>query len=177
MTAAPLYIVDIMREVVTAADAVLFPTLGRHLFYTHGRGVQVQAKLQQLNDAIQPSTRASRWPLVALFQDFRQDMGAGYYANTRLPSLVIATLTDSTDETPDRYLKTFKPVLYPIYQELLRQLARHPNVVGGDPGAFVHSLWERPGNPPKGNVLNEYVDALEIEGLQLTIKQIKKCSP
>lgn len=178
MNEAPIYIVDVIGEVATAADAVLYPTLNKHILYTYGRSIQILKKLQSLNDAIAQTTKDGKYPLLALFQDFPEDIGtSGYYCTVRLPKISIATLTQCTDDPVKRYATTFKPILYPIYLEILNQLARHPNIIGNDPRAFVHRKWDRPGTQPEGQNLNDYVDAIEIEGLQLTFKQVIKCKP
>lgn len=181
MNEAPLYVVDIIGEVIASADAVLFPALNKHILYTYGRSIQILTKLQKLNEATAQATKNSRFPLIALFQDFPENMGVAYAEQVTFPKISIAMLTAFADDPPTRYGKTFKPVLYPIYQEFIRQLARHPNIVGNDPAAFTHIKWDRPGTQPEGDKtrgsnFNEYVDAIEIQNLQLTFKQVKKCS-
>jgi hypothetical protein len=181
MAAPPLFIVDIIGEVVAAVDAVLYATLNKHILYEYGRSIQILQKLQSLNDGITSTTKGSKYPLFALFQDFPEDSagGSGYYCTVRFPKISIATLTNSTDPPPIRYTQTFKPILYPIYEEFLRQLVRHKNIVGNDPAAISHIKWDRPGTQPEGDKMgsnfNDYVDAIEIQNLQLTFKQIKKC--
>lgn len=178
--AEPLYIVDIIGEIVNAADAVLYPTLQRHILYQYGRSIQIQKKLQELNNGIIPEIKNSKYPLFALFQDFPESFSTGYYCTVTFPKIVIAVLTTSTDDPPKRYSQTFKPVLYPIWDEFLRQAVRHKNVVGNDPGIISHTKWDRPGtqpaaDPSKGSNFNDFVDAIEIQNLQLTFKQIKTC--
>jgi hypothetical protein len=168
----PIYIVDILGEVVKAVDDVLYPTLNKHIFYYYGRSIQILAKLQKLNQSI--TQKDSAWPLIALFQDFPEQTGTGYYATVKFPKISIAMLSNLTDDPPVRYGKTFKPVLYPIYGEFLRQLAKHPNVVGNDPGAFQMIKWDRP-QAQKSQESNEYVDAIELQNMELTFKTITKC--
>lgn len=174
----PLFIVDIIGEVVKAADAVLYPTLNKHILYEYGRSIQILRQLQILNQSI--TQKENKYPLFALFQPFPEDSGGGYYANVKFPKISIAMLTQSTDPVATRYDKTFKPVLYPIYQEFLRQLCRHKNIVASDPGAIPHKHWDAPGSDPasdqvKGANFNDIVDAIIIQDLQLTFKQVKKC--
>jgi hypothetical protein len=171
MTAAPLFIVDIIGEVVAATAA----KLARPILYEYGRSIQILTKLQLLNDS--KTTKGTKYPLFALFQDFPEDNSgnSGYYCTVRFPKISIATLTQSTDPPIKRYAATFKPILYPIYGEFLKQLMIHENIVGNDPGAIPHVKWDRPGTQPEGANLNDYVDAIEIQNLQLTFKQIKKC--
>lgn len=174
----PLFIVDIIGEVVAATDAVLFPTLNRHILYEYGRSIQILRQLQLLNQSI--TQKENKYPLFALFQPFPEDGGVEYYATVKFPKISIAALTQNTDSVATRYEKTFKPVLYPIYQEFLLQLCRHPNIVANDPAAIPHKHWDVPGSDQvsdqvKGTSLTDIVDAIVIQDLQLTFKQIKKC--
>lgn len=177
----PLVIVDIWEEIIAAADAVLFPTLNKHLLYEYGRSIQILKKLLQLNTAIDTATKNSKYPLVALQQPFREVSATGYYCTVKFPSITIATLTESTDPTPKRYAQTFKPILYPIWEEIKRQIVKHRNVVGNDPGAIqIDGKMDLPGTDPisdgvKGISNNDIVDAIIIQGLQLTFKQVNNC--
>jgi hypothetical protein len=179
MQTDPLYIVEVIEDVVKATDVALYSTLNKHIFYQYGRSIQILTQLQYLNGSIQ--SKGNKYPLFALFQDFPETNGGnGYYATVRFPKIIIATLTQSTDSVPKRYAETFKPILYPIYTEFLRQLVKHKNVVANDPGAIPHIKWDRPGSMPAadkkeaGN-FTDYVDAIELQNLELTFKQIKSC--
>lgn len=181
MNQAPLYIVDIIGEVVRAADAVLFPTLNKHILYTYGRSIQILTKLQTLNQGITQATKNSKYPLFALFQPFVETTGTnGYYCAVKFPKISIATLTQSTSDVPTRYNETFRPILYPIWAEFQRQLVRHPNIVGNDPGAIMEGKMDNPGEKPKSDPekaanFNDYLDSIDIIGLQLTFKTVNKC--
>lgn len=176
--APPLYIVDIIGEVVAATDAALYATLNKHILYEYGRSIQILRQLQLLNQSI--TQKDGKYPLFALFQPFPEDSGGGYYATVKFPKISIAVLTQNTDPVEQRYDKTFKPVLYPIYQEFLRQLCKNKNIVASDPGAIIHKHWDVPGSDQsteqvKGANFNDIVDAIIIQDLQLTFKQVKKC--
>lgn len=176
MNQAPLYIVDIIGEVVQAADAVLYPKLNAHIDYLYGRPTQILTELQKMADA--STTKGLRFPLVALFMDFpEQGGGSAYYAEVKFPKISIATLTDFNDSPRKRYQKTFKTTLYPIYMEFMRQLTLHPNIVGNDPDMFPKFKWDRPGTQPEGSNPNDYLDAIELQNLQLTFKTVSpQCS-
>lgn len=172
--APPIYVVDVIKEVVERTAIQLYGA-STGIDFQPGRSDQILKELLKINQSIASGTRAAKYPLVALFYDFPQDKGGAYYISVTLPKLSIATLTQSNDKVLDRYDKTFKPILYPIYYEFLRQLCRHKNIVGNDPDAFNHKLWERPGNQPEGGNMNDYLDALELQGLQLTFKTVNSC--
>lgn len=173
--APPLFVVDIIGEIVTAVDAVLFPSLGKHINYEYGRSVQILAELQKLTQST--TLKNTKFPLFALFQDFPETIGSnGYYTTVTFPKITIATLTVSTDSPKVRYDKNFRTILYPIYLEFTRQIPRHRNVVGNIV-EFPGRKWDRPGSQPEGSNMNEYLDAIEIDGLQLTFKQVNSCKP
>lgn len=176
--APPLFIVDIIGEVVAATDAALYASLNKHILYEYGRSIQILRQLQKLNESI--TQKENKYPLFALFQPFPEDGNTGYYCSVTFPKISIAALTQNTDPVSTRYSKTFKPLLYPIYQEFLRQLCRHKNIVASDPGAIPHKHWDAPGSDQtteqvKGANFNDIVDAIIIQDLQLTFKQVKKC--
>lgn len=175
---APIYVVDVIGEVVAAVDAVLFPTLNKHIFYQYGRSIQILNELLKLNTSI--THKNEKYPLFALYQDFPEQNGGGYYCTVKFPKIVIATITQSVDPVPKRYGATFKPTLYPIYEEFLRQLVRHKNIVANDPGQIPHIKWDRPGNTPAADKtlatnFTDYFDAIEIQNLELTFKQVILC--
>jgi hypothetical protein len=178
MLDSPIIIVDIIKDVVQATDAKLYPVLGKHLDYQPGRSTQIQTELQKMTQAAVATNRAGKYPLIALFQDIPEQRGSsGYYSTVTIPKISIAVLTIQTDPVLIRYDKNFRPILYPIYEEFLRQLCRHKNIVASDPNAIPHIKYDRPGSQPAGQNLNEYLDAIEISNLQLTFKKVKVCSP
>lgn len=182
MNSAPLYIVDIIGEVVAAVDAALFATLNKHILYEYGRSIQIITILQNKNNGISAQTKGNKYPLVALFQDFPETHNTFYSVTVKFPKISIAALCQQTDLPAKRYDNNFKPLLYPIYEQFFIQLAKNKNVVGtGDPDAFPHIKWDRPGTQPatddkKAN-FNDFVDAIEIQNLEVTFKKVTHCKP
>lgn len=163
-----------MSDVAKAVDEKLFATLTRHVFYQYGRSSQILTQLQKQNDST--TQKAMKYPLIALFMDFPEKMGTGYYTTVTFPKISIATITASTDPVSARYAKNFKTILYPVYQEFLRQCARHSNILINDPAAIPHLKWDRPGSKPEEQNLNDYLDAIELQNLELTFVQKNSCN-
>lgn len=167
-----LYIVDIIGEVVAAVDAVLFPSLNKHILYEYGRSSQILKEVIKLGNNKDP-----KYPLFALFQDFPENTDTFYYCKVRFPKILIANFTDNNWPNPKKYELNFKPVLYPIYNEFLKQLPRNKNIVGVD---FTHLKWDRPGTQPaadpklQGN-FSDFLDGIELQNLDVTFKQVKFC--
>lgn len=181
MTTAPLYIVETIGEVVKAVSDKLYPSPAKGIFYQYGRSIQILQQLQQLNNGITEETKNSKYPLFALFQDFPESHSTMWELSVTFPKISIATITRSTDPVPKRYAQTFKPILYPIYELFLPELARHKNVVSALGGKdFKHIKWDRPGTQPAADKtiasnFNDYVDAIEIQNLEVVFKQVNSC--
>lgn len=173
MTHPPLFIVDIIEEVIAAVDAKMFPILGKHINYEPGSAIQIQGELQKLNQSI--TLKNTKYPLIGLFQGFPESIATGGYTTVTFPALTIATLSVATDNTKKRYDNTFRTILYPIYQEFLRQLPRHRNVVGNCADIFGGKKVDYPGMIPMDKTMNEWLDAIEIQGLQITFKYVHNC--
>jgi hypothetical protein len=171
----PVLIVDIFKDIVSKVDTALYPTLGKHIFYQYGSSLQILDKLVQMNNGI--ASKGQRFPLVALFQPFSEGHGTdGYYTDLSIPKIVIATLTNGSDNVSTRYDLTFKPLLYPIYYELLNQIALSNWVVDQDPKMIEHTKVDNPGSPPpKGTSFDEFVDAIEIYNLKTLIIDGRTC--
>lgn len=173
-----LVIVDIFAD-ITAAMAPALTQLGLSVNYTYGRQPQILTKLQALNNSI--TLKNTKYPLVALFQPFKEIMGGDYYAAVKFPKIVLAVLSNLNDYPEIRYEKSFKPTLYPVYQEFLKQISRHPNIVEQNPDFINHIKQDNPGSPPPkpdgtgGIVFADYVDAIEIYDLQLTFQLNSNC--
>lgn len=170
-TRNPVYVVDIIGEVVTATDAALkeddtsyLSTSGRTLNYIYGDNDEINKQMQLLSNGSGLS-KIKKFPLVALILPLRINDGEMW--QVPLMKLVIATETDANLLFPARYEQSFKPILYPIYYELMEQLTR--KTVAGDPQAIAPDITEVPKYVPVvqkekvDGIANTIVDALVIE--------------
>lgn len=186
MTTKPVYIVDIIGAVVQAVQtkvlatiqaneqAAIGATLIQAIDYQYGHLEELIVTLGQMD--ADPSLRYQKYPMVYLVQDFREQRGrqAGVYAEVSL-NIIIAHQTDATYKITDRYAKVFKPVLYPIYNELIQQLAKSITTLQGSEDMIPHDKYDRSywGTQSVGgntrNKLNDFVDAIELQNLSLKI--------
>lgn len=169
-TKEQVILVDIFGEMVSNVADLLHMNIN----YVYGRQSQIIGKLHDMEGS--KTYKDAKYPLFAVYQDFPEKRGLGYYANIVLPKIIIATLTVSTDYSDTRYDVTFKPVLYPIYYEFLHQIALHRNIAEADEDFIQHTKWDRVGTLPIGSDVQDYVDAIEINNLTLTVSQSKFCS-
>jgi len=170
----PIIVVDEIAEVISRVNQNIYPTIAAYtnnnpINYQYGRSILIN-KLLQLNKNSIP--QKSNYPLIALFQDFPEDNGKKIgYIYVTIPKIVIATITDFNGTTKDRYDKTFKPILYPIYNEFIKQLGMQQSIIGFSPNRSNFIKYDRPGTQPEGQATNDYIDAITIENLQLTFYQ------
>jgi hypothetical protein len=170
----PVIVSEVIKEVVakvsarmnegkTGADVV--PVM----FY-HDTPEMIEAQLLSKDRA-----QAIKYPAVILFHDYPEDRGGqgGYYAETSIPRIAIVTSTSNTIFSDDRYARTFLPTLYPIYGWFMKYLVQHPGIVATDPNEIEHRKWDRLywGTQEAGKELNDYLDAIELQNLKLTMKQ------
>lgn len=176
------YIVDVFREIVGKVSAKLTPQLKGYdelitgVHYEHGHPMEVIETLNQ-KDASE-TYQFDKYPLIALFQDFpeRVSDNTGIQSEATL-HLIIARATKADFKAAERYDYNFRPVLYPVYEELLYQIHRHPAIISKGPALIRHTKYDRLywgrqglyGN--EGNIFNDRIDCIEIRDLQLKFNQ------
>lgn len=167
----PIYIQDVMKVVVKNVSDKLLPQLQAFdniitaVHFQYGTGKEIIETLEQLT----LNNWQNKYPLVCLFLDVDEEMNnqVGIYSNIPRLRIAICTGTDPTYKAATRDEKTFKPILTPIYLELLKQMEyigffQYPN------GGFPHQqrrnyFWGREGVYGKeATKFNDMLDAIEI---------------
>lgn len=189
---APVYVDDIIGEVVQAtSDAVvnnltnqtllgkiqanetaaLGSTMIQQIRYSKSSFKELIETLLQADKS--GEERFNKYPLIHLVQDIIVERGVdvGLYGTASL-NIIFIHQTVQTYKISDRDEKVFKPVLYPIYYEFMDQLRRSNWIFGSfaETGEFRHRMIKRAfwGNrklESSENILNDYVDAIEIQNL------------
>jgi len=110
-------IVDQFSQVVAAVSSVY----GQTVHFRHGHMVEVAGIVQQM--VIDPDVD-KRYPIIALQHDFEQDPVA--FRGTELKGLKLYIITLSRPEyiAEQRKELIFKPILYPIRDLFIEQIAR-----------------------------------------------------
>lgn len=168
-------LVKIMQDVVKSMKS----PVSNPINYEPGRSIQILDSLQANDNSI--SYKGFKYPLVAMLLPIDENRGrSGYYATANIPRIVFATHVSSFDGVEyvlDKYGAngTFTTILYPMYNEFLRCLAIHPEIIGMDVDAFIHTKRDNPCQQPIGQGLSDYVDTMEILGLEIILNQIKNC--
>lgn len=175
-------VVDVFSEIVQQVSDVLTPQLqvvnglitGVH--YEHGHPKEIIETLAQKDKS--QAGRFDKYPVVALFQDFPERNGeeTGIQSEAVL-HMIIASATKPDYKARDRYEYNFRPVLYPIYVELMRQIYLHRAFMVKGPDQIRHTkidrlYWGREGLwGNKGNIFNDWIDCIEIRDMRLRINQ------
>ncbi len=194
MNNSPVYIDDIIGEIVQATSDAK-QTTGKTLLETIianetaalGRSLIQQIRYSQssFDELIENLAQADKsgegrfkkYPIVHLVHDLYVDRGTdiGVYGSTSV-NIIFIHQTVQAYKNEQRDEKVFKPVLYPIYYEFLNQLNKSPWIFATweTTGQFKHRMvkrafWGNRNLQGSKNVLNDYVDALDIQNLQLKI--------
>lgn len=187
MTIAPVYIDDIIEEVVQATSDKVLTTIQANEIEVLGSSLiqQIRFSKSSFDELIETlfqadksgEERFKKYPLVHLVQDIAIERGSdiGFYGTTNL-TIVFIHQTQQNFKTDERDEKVFKPVLWPIYYEFMEQLKRSAWILNPwqNTGEFRHRVIKRAfwGNrklETSKNILNDYVDAIEVQNLQLKI--------
>lgn len=171
-------IVEMFGNVVTAAESAILPYLKTinpkivQLHYEHGHPQEIVGTLAEMSQT--QAFQAKKYPLVALFQDFPEPVSGkpGELAKARV-TVVITTQTQPGLKAAERYAVNFKSILYPIYKELMWQLANsayffHSTVPRHD--KIDRPFWGKEGLYGNiASVATDELDCIELRNLELTI--------
>jgi hypothetical protein len=166
-----IYIDEILQAKVSAASA----ELDRPIYWFCGDIVEIIGELKKLSEA--KSTKAMRFPMVALLRDFPEAKGQeiGIYSEPTV-TLLICTRTEPTYNTQKRKEISFKPVLHPIWEALEKQInwGREflTSGIGLDYTQIDHYFYGRESIYGKeANIFTDFIDCVEIRNLNLKFKQ------
>lgn len=181
----PLYVVDEIEAIVALVNTAILATIQANetaalgstnielISYHKGSYLELLETLQQKDSS--NTQRKQKYPLVFVPMPFTEKRGRvqGVYADVRLRVLIIHQ-TEATYKVTDRYTNVFKPVLYPIYYEFLRQLAGYKGIYPAYEDLLTHDKEDLDfagrntlGNNKDGTLLNDYADVIDIQNLEL----------
>lgn len=162
------YVVDDIETVVEAMDVSAISGITA-VNYIYGHRKSIAARLNKRDD---------KYPLIALRLDTPEEISDGIQKFNL--NIVIATLTKGQYTEELRMDKIFRPILYPLYLEFLKQLKNSGLFMWeGSTKYPPHTKIDRhfyglPG--PEGNtkyIFNDPLDGIEI--LDLKINSTTKC--
>jgi hypothetical protein len=146
-------------------------------YYEYGHILEIAKTLMKKDEGTLVH-QFKKYPIIILPLDitgvYNSTFDAFDYDNI---TLIIANITDPTFTAARRLELSFKPTLYPLYEELMTKLRFNHNII---PNAVVpyieHSktdrfFWGSQLNP-QGNVVNDHLDAIEIKDMKIKVKNI-----
>jgi hypothetical protein len=155
---------DIFEDVVQNVS----DTLGQKIYFHAGHILETVNVVTAMKD----SNTDHRYPLIALVEDNRRTTeGTKFTAR-----LFIITKSNPNYHTKDRRENIFKPILQPIFDELIRQIYRcgwfleqTESEVNENMEYANRFCWGNKGlMGNEGNIFNDWVDAIEIKSIELT---------
>lgn len=170
-----VYVVDIIRDIVTKVSSKLLNQLqvikpditGVH--YEYGHYLDIQERLT-VKDAV---AKMDKYPLVCLFEDYR--VTHGKVGLTGIANLKMIILYKSSNQVTRQWREdnVFRPILYPIYFELLKQLKLSGKFNIYDETKIKHDQINRPhwGDPEMykndSYLFGDVLDGIELANLEL----------
>lgn len=172
---------DAFRSVVTATEAAIIAdtslnwgTLPKKVYFKQGTVKEITAILTGYTTA---PFKDQKYPLVILVRDIREKVnkqlfGLGSSFKCRV---LIVTITSPNLRADDRETQNFKPILLPIFEELIRQVSKSklfgmPRI--NDMEIIKWDCYFYGTRENDKNIFNDYIDAIDIESITLNTKNI-----
>lgn len=162
----PEYIlVDEMATIVTATKTALSLSV---LNYQFGYVEELKNNMQKLS---QDATNAAlKFPMVYLVQPFTVTRDDFRHFGKAALEIFIVNSSNQEYTATQRMTNNFKLVLYPIYRELINQIAKSRVFAETTTGRVKHKVTDLYYWGDQAKILNEVFDCQYITGLELTIK-------
>jgi len=178
MNTPEYFLVDEIGTLVSNASAILnaATVLTGPINYQYGYLMELQDTLKEYSKTNQFSNL--KYPLFWLVQPFtisRKDVT--YYGDTTLRIFIIQE-SEAGLKAKERMEQKFKPILYPIYRELIKQITASGQLFDGLMGDhLVHNVTDRYyWGEDQQNIINDVFDCMEISNMKLKISNKQNCS-
>lgn len=174
MTVDRRYFIDVFADIVNEVRKVYDSTVLKKPYFMYGHPIDIAKQLTLKNNI---TDKLNKYPLICLLLDLPKTIDASMaYQYTVSPTILVLAETASHLTSPERTDITFKPILYPIAAELVKQINKSEHLQfrhGGN--AFTWDdkyFWGKEGIKMRGyegNVFNEYLDGIELNFKDLRI--------
>lgn len=173
------HIEDDLETIVANVSTAILPQLQiaqpsiTGVYFQFGTILELIETLTQLGKTA--TGKFKKYPLVFLFVDVKELRGnVGNYTDLKL-RIAIINHTSPTFKAKERLEQNFKPILEPIYHELMRQITLSGNMFIGASSldsirhtATRRYYWGREGEGGNtANKFSDWVDGIDIENLEL----------
>lgn len=174
---APVFIVDVVRDIVAATSAALLTQLQAvdplivKIGFEYGHINDIRERITTKMNATPP---VNFCPFVALIEDYKLTHGTVGVTGIVDMKMLILYYSKADITRQQREDAVFRPILYPVYLELLKQIKLSGKFSVYDETLIRHDQINRPhwGDPGLyGNTqypLTGVFDGIELSNLQLT---------
>ena len=171
---------DAFRSVVLATEAAIIKdtslnwgVLPKKVYFMHGHPKEIVNVLQGYTNS--PDFKDKKYPLIILVRDIEDEeplIGQNGIDISFKCQFFICTITSPDLRAEDREVKNFKPILHPILYEFLNQITISP-LFSTETVEQMKMKWTDRyywgANVIDKNQLNDYIDAVEIKQMTLTL--------
>jgi len=166
-------IVDIIGDVVENVRSEYDPVADEKPYYLHGHPLEIVNTLKEHTES-GADLKFKKFPLIAMLEDFEDDGSFGVFAHRAKVDILFITNTNMDYKASDRYTNSFNLILTPIYDLFVKYLKKKRGVftekdnISGK--TIYHLYWGKKGlYGNDGNIFDDFIDAIEIKGLELKI--------
>jgi len=169
------YFVDVFSDVVAEVRAEYDPINNLQPYYMFGHPKEIAHRLTLKEKG---SLKFNKYPLIALLTDFEEThMQTQDISYSVSPTILILNPTNKNYNSEERYINTFKTILYPIYELLIDKIAES-KIISTKSRLISHTkidrlYWGVNGiNGNEGLIFNDILDGIElnIDTLDIYIK-------
>jgi hypothetical protein len=170
-------IVEVIRQICESAKV----DIGKDINFMFGDTAYINNILKIYSSYSRTSN--IKFPLLALHAPFDEVRGSekGIFTSSSVAiTIAINTLSRYTNE--ERAEKSFKEELRPIYDSFIKQLKMNKHIELPYNSEISHiyreryDLGSRGAMDSNGKKLDDLIDAIEIENLEIKVKQLKCCN-
>jgi hypothetical protein len=176
-------IVDVMQKIVEEVSAEMTPQLKQldefieNVRFDYGHPSELVGRLADMTQGEKAKFR--KYPLIGLFLDMPEKRGTELNVESEGKlNMFIAHGSRKEWTSPERNERNFIPHLDPVYECLMRKISKSKYVIKPEGNLFEHIYIRRYFWGSQGfefykdgvkNVFGDYIDAIEIQGLELSI--------
>ena len=172
---------EVFGDIVNEVRKVYDTTDLEKPYYLYGHPVDISNQLKCLD---KPDTRFKKFPLICLLLDLPKTYGENTsYSYSVSPTVLVLTESNKEYDSTQRTTNTFKPVLYPIATELIKQVNNSQHLQYMVKQGYKYTwddkyFWGKEGIKMKGYdglIFNDYLDGIELNFFDLKVYTNSNC--
>lgn len=175
------YISQVFSDIISNVQSRYDLTDSEKPYYHYGHLDEIARQLT-LRDENQ-TLKFKKYPLIALFMDIEEEKSDNPLIESVInPTLIIANRTNGMYTTAERETNVFIPILEPIYELLLDEMANSTALATTIKDVIPHNKTNRyywGSSTAEGNTevyFNDYIDAIELNFSELMVYRQQTCS-